>query len=70
MPKIAIIISGTRQTRFGDKPAKWLLDIASKRQDMEFELVDLRDFPLPFFDEWPRTPDVAALFPSASGRAV
>jgi NAD(P)H-dependent FMN reductase len=51
MPKIAIIISSTRPTRFGEKPAKWIYDIASKRTDAEFEIVDLRDFPLPFFDE-------------------
>ncbi len=50
-PKIAIIISSTRQTRFGDKPARWVYDIASQRGDMEVELVDLRDFPMPFFDE-------------------
>jgi NAD(P)H-dependent FMN reductase len=50
-PKIAIIISTTRPTRFGDKPAQWLYDIAATRGDMEVELVDLRDFPLPFFEE-------------------
>ena len=51
MPKIAIIIGSTRTTRFADKPAAWLKNIADKRTDAEFELVDLRDFPLPFFDE-------------------
>lgn len=50
-PKIAIIISTTRQVRFGEKPAQWLYDIASKRSDLAFEIVDLRDYPLPFFDE-------------------
>lgn len=50
-PKIAVIISSTRAARFGDKPAQWILDIASQRSDLSFELVDLRDFPLPFFDE-------------------
>lgn len=50
-PKIGIIISSTRPGRFGDKPAQWIYDIASKRADMEVELLDLRDFPLPFFDE-------------------
>jgi NAD(P)H-dependent FMN reductase len=50
-PKIAIIISTTRATRFGDKPAKWISDIAAKRADMVSEIVDLRDFPMPFFDE-------------------
>ena len=31
-PKIAIIISSVRDTRFGEKPAKWIYDAASKRE--------------------------------------
>lgn len=50
-PKIAIIIASTRQARFADKPAAWLLEQVNKRDDMQFELVDLRDYDLPFFDE-------------------
>ena len=50
-PKIAIIISSTRETRFADKPAQWLYNIAKQRTDIDVELVDLRDFPMPFFDE-------------------
>jgi NAD(P)H-dependent FMN reductase len=50
-PKIAIIISTTRAARFGHKPAEWLHDIASKREHLDLEIVDLRDFPMPFFDE-------------------
>ncbi|MDE1986722.1 MAG: NAD(P)H-dependent oxidoreductase [Alphaproteobacteria bacterium] len=50
-PKIAIIISATRAARFADKPAKWIYDIAAKRDDLTVELVDLRDYPMPFFDE-------------------
>ncbi|WP_425144717.1 NADPH-dependent FMN reductase [Deinococcus sp.] len=66
MPKIAIIISSTRATRFADKPAKWLKDIVSQRQDAEYELLDLRDYPMPFFDEvasnaWAPTQNEVAL---------
>jgi NAD(P)H-dependent FMN reductase len=50
-PKIAIILSTTRAARFGHKAAQWIFDIAKQRSDMEFDLVDLRDHPLPFFDE-------------------
>jgi NAD(P)H-dependent FMN reductase len=50
-PKIAIIISSTRPTRFADIPAQWIKAQAEARGDMDVELVDLRDHPLPFFDE-------------------
>ena len=50
-PRIAIIIGSTRDTRFGDKPAKWIYEKASQRGDIDVELVDLRDWPLPFFNE-------------------
>ncbi|MEP7295335.1 MAG: NADPH-dependent FMN reductase [Burkholderiales bacterium] len=51
IPHIAVIIGSTRDGRFGDKPANWLHGIARQRSDMAFELVDLRDHPLPFFNE-------------------
>lgn len=50
-PKIAIIISSTRDTRFGEKPAKWVHEYAAARDDIDAEIVDLRDFPLPLFNE-------------------
>ncbi|RDE10216.1 NADPH-dependent FMN reductase [Pelagibacterium lacus] len=50
-PKIGIIISSTRAARFADKPAQWILEKAQQRGDADYELVDLRDFDLPFFDE-------------------
>jgi NAD(P)H-dependent FMN reductase len=50
-PKIAVIIGSTRPTRFADKPAQWMLKQAQARDDIEVELIDLRDHPLPFFDE-------------------
>jgi NAD(P)H-dependent FMN reductase len=49
--KIGIIISTTRAARFADKPAKWIKNIASERDDLTVELLDLRDYPMPFFDE-------------------
>jgi len=50
-PRIAIIIGTTRANRFGEKPAKWIHGIAAAREDMAVELIDLRDYPMPFFDE-------------------
>src|SRR5690606_28821806 len=49
--KIAVIISSTRDARFGEKPAQWILDKAKERPELDVELVDLRDFDLPFFNE-------------------
>lgn len=50
-PKIAVIISSTREARFADKPAAWLMDKVKDHAELDFELVDLRDQDLPFFDE-------------------
>ena len=50
-PKIALIIGSTRKTRFADKPAQWMLAQARARGDMDVELVDLREYDLPFFNE-------------------
>jgi len=50
-PKIGIVISSTRDSRFGEKPARWIHELATKRGDIDAEVVDLRDFPMPFFAE-------------------
>jgi NAD(P)H-dependent FMN reductase len=49
--KIAVIIGTTRAARFGHKPAAWIAEIASQRNDMIVEILDLRDYPMPLFDE-------------------
>ena len=51
MTRIGIILGSTRPSRNGEQVAKWVYDIASRRSDAEFELVDLRDYPLPHLDE-------------------
>src|ERR1700722_5119249 len=55
LPRIGIVLGSTREVRLADRPAEWLLNIARARTDATFELVDLRDYPMPFFDE-PRSP--------------
>ena len=50
-PRIGIIIGSIREGRFGEKPARWIHDLATQRTDLQFELIDLRDHPLPFFAE-------------------
>lgn len=65
-PRIAVILGSTRKTRFADKPAQWILDKAKARGDWDVELVDIRDFDLPMFDEMASN----AWMPSADPRAV
>jgi NAD(P)H-dependent FMN reductase len=50
-PRIGIVISTTREGRFGDKPAAWVHALAAARGDLAFEIVDLRDYPMPLFEE-------------------
>jgi NAD(P)H-dependent FMN reductase len=51
MIRIAIVIGSTRPGRNGEAVAKWVYEVAKKRSDAEFELVDIRDFNLPLLDE-------------------
>ncbi|MEI9400980.1 NADPH-dependent FMN reductase [Mesorhizobium argentiipisi] len=50
-PKIAIVVGSTRAARFADVPTQWIAKIAKTHADIDVEIVDLRDWPLPFFDE-------------------
>jgi NAD(P)H-dependent FMN reductase len=51
MLKIAIIIGTTRPNRKSGQVARWVYNQASERNDAEFDLVDLRNYDLPLFDE-------------------
>jgi len=51
MIKVAIIIGSTRPGRKADAVGRWVHDLARKRGDAEYELVDLADFDLPLLDE-------------------
>jgi len=51
MIKVAIILGSTRPGRNGEAVAKWVYEVAKKRSDAEFELVDVKDFDLPLLDE-------------------
>ncbi len=48
---ISVIVGSTRQGRFSEKPAQWILHQLHKREGIEARLLDLRDFPMPFFDQ-------------------
>ena len=49
MTKIAVIIGSTREGRMTDKLAAWAAKEVEKHAGVE--IVDLRDYPMPFFDE-------------------
>lgn len=51
MIKLAVILGSTRPGRNGEAVAKWVYDIASKRTDAQFELVDIKSYNLPLLDE-------------------
>lgn len=66
-PHIGIVIGSTREGRFGEKPARWIHEIAKQRTELSFELIDLRDHPLPFFNE-PMSPAWAPVKNEAAQR--
>jgi NAD(P)H-dependent FMN reductase len=51
MTVISVIVGSTRQGRFSEKPAQWILQHLKSRAGIEARLLDLRDFPMPFFDQ-------------------
>ena len=55
MTSIGIIIGSTRPGRRGEAVGKWVYDVASRRTDADFQLIDLADHALPLLDE-PRPP--------------
>lgn len=65
-PKIALIITSTRDSRWAEVPAQWMLKQAQARTDLEVELVDLKDFDLPLFNE----PASNMWMPSSDPKAV
>jgi NAD(P)H-dependent FMN reductase len=61
MTVISVIVGSTRQSRFSKKPAQWIFQHLKKR-DIDARLLDLRNFPMPFFDH--------AVPPAMPGRAA
>lgn len=49
MAKIGIVVGSTREGRQSDRLAKWVAKEVNKQA--EAEVLDLRDYPMPFFDE-------------------
>ena len=48
--KICVVLGSIREGRFGERPAKWITDELKNWEGVEVELVDLKDYPMPFFN--------------------
>lgn len=48
-PQIKIILASIRESRAGARVAEWFVPLAQKNDQAEFELLDLRDYPMPLF---------------------
>ncbi|MCP1144897.1 NADPH-dependent FMN reductase [Lysinibacillus endophyticus] len=51
MMKIGIILGSTREGRVSPQVGKWVKELADKRGDAEYEIIDIADFKLPFLGE-------------------
>lgn len=51
MTRIAIVTGSTRPGRVNPQVAKYIHSIASQRDDVEYEILDIADFNLPFYNE-------------------
>jgi NAD(P)H-dependent FMN reductase len=51
MTRIAIIVGSTRPGRKAEAVARWLLEVARRRGDAEYEVVDIAEYNLPHLDE-------------------
>src|SRR5207247_9219526 len=47
----AVRAATARATRLSEKPGRWIYGSGRAPTDMSGELIDLRDYPMPFFDE-------------------
>ena len=51
MLKLQVVIGSTRAGRNADSVCRWLVPVVRSRDDFETEILDLRDWPLPMFQE-------------------
>ena len=49
--KVKIILGSTRSNRFSEQAGKWILEEAGKIAGISAEVLDLRDYAMPFFNE-------------------
>jgi NAD(P)H-dependent FMN reductase len=66
--RIGVIIASTRQGRLGEKVARWFVGLAEQHPQIEPVLLDLRDFPIPFYDEPRGTRAAESAWPNEAAR--
>ena len=64
--RVKVIVGSTREGRFSEKPAKWIADFAQKQSGLEVEAMDLRDFPMPFYDSAKTASQMGGVYPHES----
>lgn len=77
MVKIKIILSSTREGRQGERFTSWIMKEVAARKDAEYELLDLRDYQIPYYDDpvpaamlhAPYTPDIRQKWAEKIGEA-
>ena len=62
MVAIAVIVGSTRENRFSEQSARWIFERLNAHSGVEAQWLDLREFPMPFFDQ-PATPAICGLPP-------
>lgn len=49
--KVKVILGSTREGRFSEVPGAWIMGVLKNTQGIEAELLDLKDYNMPFFEE-------------------
>ena len=57
---LKIILGSTRPSRFSELAAHWVTSLAQKDASFHVDVLDLRDYPMPYFEE-PTSPSGIAL---------
>jgi len=70
MTVISVIVGSTREGRFSEKPAKWIFQHLKKREAVDARLLDLRDFPMPFFDQPANAGHAGWIYPEWNRKAA
>jgi NAD(P)H-dependent FMN reductase len=66
--RIGVILASTRRGRRGEAYAKWIHEILAQRPDVEIELLDLREYPLPAYEHTEMPPAIEKAYQDESSR--